>query len=47
MALRIEVAFGPKADVMMGVQTDYQMARARARLPEIKASVRRVKARSS
>ena len=23
MALRIEVAFGPKADVMMGVQTDY------------------------
>jgi addiction module HigA family antidote len=43
MALRIEVAFGPKADVMMGVQTDYQMARARARLPEIEASVRRVK----
>jgi antitoxin HigA-1 len=47
MALRIEVAFGPKADVMMGVQTDYQMARARARLPEIEASVRRVKARAS
>jgi antitoxin HigA-1 len=43
MALRIEVAFGPKADVMMGVQTDYQMARARTRLPEIEASVRRVK----
>jgi antitoxin HigA-1 len=47
MALRIEVAFGPKADVMMGVQTDYQMARARARLPEIEASVRRVKRGSS
>jgi plasmid maintenance system antidote protein VapI len=43
MALRIEVAFGPKADVMMDVQTDWQMARARARLPEIEASVRRVK----
>jgi antitoxin HigA-1 len=46
MALRIEVAFGPKADVMMGVQTDWQMARARARLPEIEASVRRVKSPS-
>ena len=30
MALRIEVAFGPKADVLMGVQTDWQMARAGA-----------------
>ena len=47
MALRIEVAFGPKADVMMGVQTDYEMARARARLPEIEATVRRVKAPKS
>jgi hypothetical protein len=25
VALRIEVALGPKADVMMGVQTDYDM----------------------
>ena len=47
MALRIEVAFGPKADVMMGVQTDYEMARARARLPEIAATVRRIKASGS
>jgi hypothetical protein len=42
MALRIEVALGPKADVMMGIQTDYAMARARARLPEITATVRRI-----
>jgi len=46
MALRIEMALGPKADVMMGIQTDYDMARARARLPEIAATVRRI-ARSS
>ena len=44
MALRIEVALGPKADVMMGIQTDFDMARARARLPEIAASVRRIRA---
>ena len=42
MALRIELALGPKADVMMGIQTDYDMARARARLPEIAATVRRI-----
>jgi plasmid maintenance system antidote protein VapI len=42
MALRIEVALGPKAEVMMGIQTDYAMARARARLPEIAATVRRI-----
>ena len=42
MALRIEVALGPKAEVMMGIQTDYAMARARARLPEITATVRRI-----
>ena len=42
MALRIEVALGPKAEVMMGVQTDYAMARARVRLPEIIPTVRRV-----
>ena len=47
MALRIEVAFGPKADVMVGVQTDYQMARAPARLREIAATVRRIKASTS
>ena len=46
MALRIEVALGPKAEVTMGVQMDYAMARARARLPEIAATVRRI-ARSS
>ena len=42
MALRIELALGPKADVMMGIQTDHDMARARARLPEIAATVRRI-----
>lgn len=42
MALRIEMALGPKAEVMMAIQTDYAMARARARLPEIRATVRRV-----
>ncbi len=47
MALRIEVAFGPKADVMMAIQTDCAMARARSRLPEIEANVRRVRAPSS
>ena len=42
MALRIEAAFGPKADVMMAIQTDYSMAQARARLTEVIAKVRRV-----
>jgi len=42
MALRIGVALGPKAEVMMGIQTDYDMARVRARLPEIAATVRRI-----
>ena len=42
MALRIEVALGPKADVMMAIQTDYAMARARSRLPAIAATVRRI-----
>ena len=41
MAPRIEAAFGPKAEVMMGVQLDYGMARARARRGEITANVRR------
>jgi addiction module HigA family antidote len=44
MALRIEVAFGPKADVMMGIQTDYDMASARSRMHEITATVRRNRA---
>jgi addiction module HigA family antidote len=47
MALRIEVAFGPKADVMMGIQTDYDMASARSRLSEITRSVRRIRASGS
>jgi antitoxin HigA-1 len=46
MALRIEVALGPKAEVMMGIRTDYAIARARTRRPAITATVRRV-ARSS
>jgi addiction module HigA family antidote len=47
MALRIETALGPKADVMMGIQMDYDMARARSRMPEITATVRRIKAPTS
>jgi addiction module HigA family antidote len=43
MALRIEIALGPNADVMIGIQTDYDMARARSRMPEIAATVRRIK----
>ena len=42
MALRVEAAFGPKAEVMMGVQMDYSMARARARQREITANIRRL-----
>jgi plasmid maintenance system antidote protein VapI len=47
MALRVEFALGPKADVMMAVQTDHDMAGARSRLPEIAATVRRIKAPTS
>jgi addiction module HigA family antidote len=43
MALRIEVALGPKAEVMVGIQTDYDIAR----LPEIRATVHRIKAPTS
>jgi addiction module HigA family antidote len=43
MALRIEIALGPKADVMIGIQTGYDMARARSRMPEIAATIRRIK----
>ena len=45
MAPRIEMALGPKADVMMGIQTDYAMARARARLPEILRRIDRFRPR--
>ena len=34
---------GPKGDVLMGIQMDYDMARARSRMPEITATVRRIK----
>jgi addiction module HigA family antidote len=44
MALRIEIALGPKADVMIGIQTDYAMARARSRMSEIAATVHRINA---
>lgn len=40
MVLRIEIALGPKAEVMMGIQTDYALARARQ--PEITATGRRI-----
>jgi addiction module HigA family antidote len=43
MALRIEIALGPKADIMMGIQTDYDMPRTRSRKPEIAGTVRRIK----
>jgi addiction module HigA family antidote len=42
VALRIEMALGPPAEVMTGAQTDHAMARARARLPEITATIRRI-----
>ena len=41
MALKLEAAFGLEADMLMGVQTDHNMARARARPAEITAKVRR------
>lgn len=42
MALRLEAAFGLEADMLLGMQTDYNLARARARQAEITAKVRRV-----
>jgi antitoxin HigA-1 len=41
MALKLEAAFGLEADMLMGMQTDHNMAQARARQPEITAAVRR------
>jgi addiction module HigA family antidote len=41
MALKLEAAFGLEADMLMGMQLDHNMARARARHAEITAAVRR------
>jgi addiction module HigA family antidote len=41
MALKLEAAFGIEADMLMGMQTDHNMAQARARQAEITAAVRR------
>ena len=41
MALRLEAAFDIEADMLVGMQTDCSMARARARQAEIVAKVRR------
>ena len=38
MALRIEKAFGPKADHLMRIQLAYDMARARAKAKQLKVS---------
>jgi antitoxin HigA-1 len=42
MALRLEAAFGLEAAMLMGMQSDYDLSRARARQAEITAKVRRV-----
>ena len=42
MALRLEAAFGIKADLMMRVQLSHSMAEVRARQAEITAGIRRV-----
>ena len=41
MALKLEAAFGLEAEMLMGMQTDHNMTRARARQAEITAKVRR------
>ncbi|HEX6141945.1 MAG TPA: HigA family addiction module antitoxin [Geminicoccaceae bacterium] len=41
MALKLEAAFGVEANMLIGMQTDHDMARARARQAEITANVRR------
>jgi addiction module HigA family antidote len=41
MALKLEAAFGLEAEMLMGMQTDHDMARARARQAEITVKVRR------
>jgi addiction module HigA family antidote len=42
MALRLEAAFGLEAAMLMGMQSDCDLSRARARQAEITAKVRRV-----
>lgn len=42
MALRLEAAFGLEAGMLMGMQTDHNLARARRRQAEITRKVRRV-----
>jgi addiction module HigA family antidote len=41
MALKLEAAFGLEAEMLMGMQTDHNMAKARKRQAEITAKVRR------
>lgn len=38
MALRIEMAFGPKADHLMRIQLSYDMARARQKVGKLQVS---------
>jgi addiction module HigA family antidote len=42
MALRIEAAFGLEAAMLLGMQADHNLARARARQAEITANVQRI-----
>ncbi len=42
LALKLEAAFGLEARMLMGMQTDYSLARARERQAEITAKVRPV-----
>ena len=42
MALKLEAAFGLEAEMLMAMQTDHDMARARTRQAEITANVRRL-----
>jgi len=42
MALKLEAAFGLEADMLLSMQTDHSLARARARQAEITAKVRRL-----
>jgi antitoxin HigA-1 len=42
LALKLEAAFGLEAQMLLGMQTDYSLARARERQAEITANVRPV-----
>jgi addiction module HigA family antidote len=42
LALKLEAAFGLEARMLLGMQTDYSLARARERQAEITANVRPV-----